>query len=739
MDEDAILEVLRQEPNRAFHQNELLRLAGGSLKKEKSAKRTLKSLVRRGIIERLRGRTYRLSRSGQQVEGTIELDQRGRLVLFGDDRKRDPVPIVPEESAHVSPGDRVAGEMVPGGRRGRLFVHVVEILDRPQRRFVGKFRAVGRAMFVETDLDPNGSFRRRLTNVIIGPGDAGGATDSELVELHVVERGVPGKTAPIGKVVQVLGRPGERSAEMLRLMIEHNLDHPFPEEVEREAAAFGDAPTDEDRRGRRILRDLTLVTIDSETAKDFDDAVGAERDGDGYRLYVAIADVSHYVRVGTPLDQEALTRGTSTYLTDRAVPMLPEALSSGLCSLKPHVDRLCMLAELSIDRTGHVTGARFERAVMRSSARLTYTRVAKALEGEPDEECARLLPTLLLLSQVAHKLFERRIKRGAIDLDLAEPEIEHNADGIPIDVRPRPRNDAHRLIEDLMLAANEAVARYFVERSLATIFRVHEDPDPAKLELFGGLCEQLGVEVRLSPEPPPGEVAQLLESLSEHPQGKALHGLLLRSLKQARYDPSCKGHYGLASSAYLHFTSPIRRYPDLIVHRLLKQSLDGEEGAYDAEEMKAIAVTSSEAERRAMVAERESMDLDRTLLAKKFLGETLEGTITGAASFGLFVTIDAPFVEGLVPVQTMPDDYYEQDEYGAMLIGQRTGRTFALGDRVKVVIAAAYISRRKVELQLADMPSTSGRRGAPRKKRASADTQRPRGKKSGGRRVSRKR
>jgi ribonuclease R len=725
MEEAAILAILSAEPDRVFNQNELLRRAGATPKKEKNAKRILKALVQRGVVERLRGRSYRLSRKGQRVEGTVEVDGRGRMMLHLDGKRTDPLPIVPEESAALEPGDRIAGEVVPGGRRGRLFVRVAEILERPKRRHVGKFRRVGRAMFVETDLEQVSGFRRKLTNITIRPGDAQEATDGELVEVQLLGRGEKEKPsgkrgarqepAPlIGKVVQVLGRPGERLTELRRLMIEHDLDVPFPEEVVAEAKAFGDAPTREDLRGRRDLREMVLVTIDGENARDFDDAVGAEREGSGYKLYVAIADVSHYVRVGTPLDDEALRRGTSTYLTDRAIPMLPEALSNGLCSLNPQVDRLCMLAEMSVDRTGHITAAKFEKAVMRSRARLTYTRVARALEGEPDEETGKLLPTLLLLSRVAQKLFERRIKRGAIDLDLPEAEIDFDAEGRPIASRPRPRNDAHRLIEELMLAANEAVAQYFLDRSLPTVFRVHEDPDPARLELFAGLCERLGVEVRLSDEPSPGEVAQLLEKISEHPQGKALHGLLLRSLKQARYDAECKGHFGLASKAYLHFTSPIRRYPDLIVHRLLKQSLASEEGAYEKERLQEIALSNSQSEREAMIAERDSIDLDRTLIARDHLGEEVEGTITGIAPFGMFVLLDAPFIEGMVPVQAMPDDFYEMDEFGATLVGQRTGRVFSLGDRVRAQIAAAHVSRRKVELRLVEQKEQDGvaRRGA---------------------------
>jgi ribonuclease R len=507
----------------------------------------------------------------------------------------------------------------------------------------------------------------------------------------------------MGAVSKILGYPGHRDTEMSKLLIEHDLDREFPEKVEEEARAFGEVPSDTDIRGRKDVRHLPLVTIDGPTAKDFDDAVCAERIEGGFKLYVGIADVSHYVRRGSPLDEEAYQRATSVYLTDRAIPMLPEALSNGLCSLKPNVDRLCFLAEITLAENGRVKDATFAPAVMRSRARLTYGRVAAALDGEPDRQTKPLLPTLLLLSRIAQKRLERRLRRGAIDLDLPEAYVEFDDRGRPLTAKRRERNDAHRLIEDLMLVTNEAVAHFFVENDLPTVFRIHESPDAEKLETFSALCTNLGIEAKLSKNPKPAEVARLMDRFADHPFGRALHGLLLRALAQARYAAESKGHYGLAAEHYLHFTSPIRRYPDLVVHRVLKHILAKEGPPYSFPRLEEISSHSSDREREAMAAERQSLELDRALIAKRFVGQRIEGTITGVAGFGLFAQLDDPFIEGLVPVRSLPDDYYELDEFGAMLLGKNRGRSFVLGDRLVFEVVSVNVARRQVEFGLSDL------------------------------------
>lgn len=704
--EERLMGVLRGLPGHAHALDELLDRAKIPAKKAKEAKRALKGLVSRGLVEKERGRRYRLSRAGQELEGNVELDGRGQPVVYPEGPRRlvSPITLLAEDGDAVDAGDRVRVELVVRGRQGKHFARLVEVLERPRQVHIGVFTQTRGATFVEVELPPPDGprFSRRnpRTDVIVHPDDTMGAEDGDLVQIEIEPPPKGRPSGHLGRVLKVLGKPGERPTEIARLIIEHGLDREFPPDVIEEAEAFGDAPSEADIEGRRDARDLPLVTIDGATAKDFDDAVCALKKGSGYVLYVAIADVSHYVRPGSALDQEAHHRATSTYLTDRAIPMLPEALSNGLCSLNPHVDRLCMLAELSLDPSGRVRKSRFEPAVMRSKARLTYERVAQALDGDPpDDEVRALLPNLLVLSRVASKLLEHRLKRGAIDLDLPEPEIRFEG-GEPVAAVRRPRSDAHRLIEDLMLAANEAVARFFVERDLPAIFRVHEDPDPERLQTFIGLCEHLGLRARLSESPRPGEIAHLVEQLSDHRFGKPLHGLLLRSLAQARYEAECKGHYGLATEHYLHFTSPIRRYPDLVVHRLLKQVIAGGAPKEKVSALEKTAEHCSNREREAMKAERSTLDLDRAVIASKRVGETFDATISGVVGFGLFCSLDDPFVDGLVPVQTLPSDYYELDDFGAMLVGQNTGRRYMVGDAVKVEIVHVDVSKRKVDLRL---------------------------------------
>ncbi len=738
MDEERLLALFREEPDRSFALPELMAKAKLPEKREKELKRVLKGLTRDGALDREPGRRFRLSRAGRTLEGRVIVDRRGapNFIADGEPKHSFGIPFLsatPFEGPRGAPppldeavkalahGDRVRAEVVQRGSRPRPYARLIELISRPQQRHMGLFREVRGVYLVELDEPPNpmAGQLHRIREVIIPPGDILGAEDGAVVEVRFERADPSGRSAPVGQVVAVLGRAGERETEMAKLLIEHGLDRSFPPEVIAQAESYGDAPTEDDMAGRRDVRDLPFMTIDGETAKDFDDAVCVLRDGkERYRLLVAIADVSHYVRIGTPLDEEALHRGTSTYLTDRAIPMLPERLSNGLCSLNPEVDRLVMLAEMSIAANGRVMDAQFSRGVIRSKARLTYTQVAAALEGEPDEATQSVLPTLLLLSSVAAKLLERRLRRGSLDLDLPEPVVEFDAAGDPTTATRRPRNAAHRLIEDLMIACNEAAARYFLERDLGSLFRIHEPPDPDRMANFAKLCLHLGLDAKVSDRPSPAEVSHLLARLSDQPRGASLHTLLLRALAAARYHSENEGHFGLASEAYLHFTSPIRRYPDLVVHRLMKQAIDGARPWYSAGRLRDLGAECSATERKAMIAERASMDLDRALVARRYLGERLPGIITGVQGFGLFIATLEPFLEGMAPVQTLPEDFYEADEFGSTLIGTRRGHRFALGDPVEVEVVNVNLNRRQVELRLLvdhadEQPSPAANRPAP--------------------------
>jgi len=608
----------------------------------------------------------------------------------------------------------------------------------PSGPLLGNFRRVGKAVYVEPFEDP-GPFARKEPALLDPAAVPEELADGSLVQYEILSPWSP-TSAALARLVEVLGKPGERGVEMKRILLEHNLETPFPDAVLEEATAFGDAPRASEIAGRRDLRGLALVTIDGEDAKDFDDAVCAERLGeDAFTVYVAIADVSHYVRQDHPLDLEALRRGTSTYLTDRCIPMLPEQLSNHLCSLRPHEDRLCLVAEMVIDRDGHTRESKFYRAVMRSRARLTYEQVATALEGEPDSICAPLLPSLLRLSKVATALLARRLRRGAIDLDVPEAKIVFDGEGLPVDATRRPRNDAHRLIEDLMLAANEAVASFTASRRIPTLYRVHEDPDPKKLAQFVALLERLGVTVKLKKKIRPRDVAHMVEDLHDLEGARELQGMVLRTMAQARYDAQNLGHFGLAAEHYLHFTSPIRRYPDLMVHRLLMRALDGEELRYRREELAAVAMQNSASERKAMEAERATLSLDRTYVASAFVGQHLEGTISGVARFGLFVALDKPFVDGLVPIATLGMDYFEPDDVGFSLRGKMSGAVFHLGQRVTVEIIAVNLQRRQVEMRVVSEPQggkpepDQGRRRGRRRGEKSAPHAKPQKPVAGGR------
>ncbi|MBK9519773.1 MAG: ribonuclease R [Anaeromyxobacter sp.] len=631
---------------------------------------------------------------GKGIVGTLTRHRDGFGFVARLDRDGEDVFLPPGEATRALDGDLVRVEEVPG-RGGRMAGRLLEVVERRRRLLIGTYHARGRTSFVvPADLALGGQ---------VPVPESGAARDGDVVKVALA----PGTGDLAGEVVESIGRPGEPRVEVLSVAYAKGFADVFPDATLAEAARVPDHVTPADRAGRRDLTTLPLVTIDGEDARDFDDAVFVERlprgkGGAAWRLVVAIADVTHYVRPGSALDTEALRRGTSAYFPMQVLPMLPERLSNGICSLNPDVERLCLVADMTIDARGEPKGAEVYRAVMRSAARCTYTEVARVLDGEvvPGREPFRA--QFELMGELQAELTAMRRRRGAIDFDLPEAKIILDGDGLVAGIEKRPRNRAHRVVEEFMLAANEAVARWFGDRDLPTIYRVHGVPDEQKLQLFLDLAASHGFPV---PELPvdPRALDALLTRLKGHPQQRALNQLLLRSMMQALYSAENQGHFGLAASHYLHFTSPIRRYPDLMVHRLLEEEWARREGRPPARPssrgLEEVAARCSERERASMEAEREIASYYAALFMKDKIGQRYPGTVAAVAEPGLFVELGPFFVEGMVRAEDLPGEF-ELDPVHHAMVDRRTGRAFRVGDVVEVEVANASPARRRVELLL---------------------------------------
>ncbi|MGA9524085.1 MAG: ribonuclease R, partial [Myxococcaceae bacterium] len=614
---------------------------------------------------------------------------------------------VPSEEVQLAlDGDRVLVEVVKG-RGGRTAGVVLDVLERRRQRVVGVYRQEGRrnAWVTPNDKSLQGDIRVPPTQL---------ARDGDLVKVvlgigaSVIEPGV----ALFGEVMGVIGQPGSPSGEVLSIAYANGFSDEFPEEVMADADRYALAVTPEEAvdEERRDLRQLPLVTIDGEDARDFDDAVYVEpTPGGGWRLVVAIADVTHYVREDMALDAEALHRATSVYLPDRVLPMLPERLSNGICSLRPEEDRLCMVADMVFDRGARLRSYELYPGVMRSVARCTYNEVQDVLDGKDVPHRNLFRPQFENLMALARALHDMRLQRGAIDFDLPEYKVIIGEDGLPARMERRERKDSHRLIEECMLAANEAVARFFQENELPCVYRYHGEPDEEKLQIFAALAQAHGFKLGARGEISSFELNQFLEQLEGHRERRALNQLLLRSMMQAVYSAENVGHYGLAAEYYLHFTSPIRRYPDLIVHRLLKAHWrrGGKVPPLHAcevetERLEAMAAQSSERERAAVSVEREVVSYYSTLLMKDRVGEEFDGTVAGIADFGFFVELEEVFVEGLVRAETLGPGM-RMDTLSHSLVWPH-GKRIRVGDKARVRLVAANLERRQLELEAVSFP-----------------------------------
>ncbi|MBE2251549.1 MAG: ribonuclease R [Myxococcus sp.] len=624
------------------------------------------------------------------MEGIINHHPDGFAFVRALTGKSEDVFIPPDQARKALDHDRVVVEVVPQ-RGGRTLGRIVEVKRRTRQHVIGVYAEARGAAWVEPREASLGLIDVPKTQ-LARPGDI------VKVRLGVAEKLLRGhEHRLVGEVSGSLGAEADHSVEVLSVAFSRGFHDEFPDEVMDEADAFPLELTEADLRGRRDLRQLPLVTIDGEDARDFDDAIYVEPAGQGWRLVVAIADVSHYVTQGSALDAEALHRATSVYLPGRVLPMLPERLSNGLCSLKPEEDRLCMVADMVIDRTGVTQQTEVYAAVMRSRARCTYTEVHQVLNGEDVPHRAFLKPMLEDAHRLIKALNAMRNARGAIDFDLPETRPELDDQGLPVRLVRRERWESHRLVEECMLAANEAVAREFRKAGRVTVNRYHGEPDADRLSAFLTLLGAYGIAVPKDHKVDSKQLNQILKELDGHPEQKALHQLALRSMMQAVYSSETAGHYGLGALDYLHFTSPIRRYPDLLVHRLLKQwwKTKHELAERELEELESMAQHASERERAAMLVEREVNALYSCLLMKDRVGESFPATVSSLAEHGFFVELDDLFIEGLVKGETLyPQFEFDQATYR---INYGNGRVVKVGLKCTVTLVAVNLTRKQMD------------------------------------------
>ncbi len=675
----------------------------------------LRAMERDGQIIRNRRGDYGLVRKMDLVRGRVVAHRDGFGFLIPDEGGDD-LFLSPREMRALMHGDRAVARITEIDRQGRRQGALVEILERNTHRVVGRYRRDSGVGFVSPD-------NRRLHHDIVIPDSAtGGAGHGQVVVAEIVEQPTR-RSQPIGAIVEVMGDHMAPGMEIDVAIRAHDLPCEWPEAVVEEAEALPSTVTQAASRGRKDLRDLPLVTIDGADARDFDDAVYCSPATSGWKLTVAIADVSAYVKPGTPLDAEARLRGTSVYFPERVVPMLPEKLSNGICSLRPDEDRLCMACELHVGADGQIKRSRFFEAVMRSRARLTYDQVAAAVV-ERDARARKDLSSVIDHLDQLYKLYgafkRARDRRGAIDLDTHEARIVFGADKKIESIDSQTRNDAHRLIEECMIAANVAAARFLERHRIPTLYRVHERPAADRVTELREFLSEVGVKLAGGAEPEARHFAALIKRTADRADGELIQTVLLRSLAQAAYSPRNVGHFGLSLESYAHFTSPIRRYPDLLVHRAIKHLIEKRSPDtfdYDADAMAGLGAHTSMTERRADEATRDAVSWLKCEFMLDRIGEEFDGTIMGVTSFGVFVTLDDIYVEGLIHVSALGNDYFHYDPAGHRLMGERGGSVFQLADRVRVRVQRVDLDERKIDLELAVKAKRDKRRGGPRRGR----------------------
>lgn len=674
-------------------------------------KKTLRVMEREGLIVRTKKEKYMIEEPEFSREdlviGKLQAHAKGFGFLIPDEEGQKDVFIPSNCMNGAINGDKIAVKVTREDTNTKKREgEVVEVIERNTSQVVGVYEDSRNFGFVISE------DTRISRDIYIPKRDRNGAKDGDVVMVKIT-KWPEGQRKPEGVVTEVLGRKGDRGIDILMIIKKLGLPEEFSEKVLRFADGISEEIDEEEYKGRRDLRDLRMVTIDGEDAKDLDDAVSIEKLENGnYRLGVHIADVTHYVKENNPLDKEALKRATSVYLIDRVIPMLPRKLSNGICSLNPKVDRLTLSCFMEIDSKGKIVNHEITESVIKTNERMTYTDVTKILKDNDEELIKKydyLYEDFKMMEELCNILRAKRTRRGAIDFEIAEAKIILNELGKPIEIKPYEREIANRMIEEFMLAANETVAEHMFWTHLPFVYRIHENPDEEKLAKFKEFIYNLGYTIHWTEEIRPKSFQEILEKVKGKNEETVVSTLLLRSMMQARYAPECAGHFGLAAQYYCHFTSPIRRYPDLQIHRIIKEHLHGKIDEKRANKLKNIvgfaAKQSSEMERKAQDAEREVDDLKKAEYMKDKIGEEFEGIISSVTSFGLFVELPST-IEGLVHITDLDDDYYIFNESHLSLIGERTKKIYKLGDKVKVECVNVDIENREIFFRITEDPKT---------------------------------
>ncbi|MBI4540600.1 MAG: ribonuclease R [Gemmatimonadetes bacterium] len=698
-----VIDYLKSQAGRPLKAKELARGLGVAARDYPDFKALLVSLERDGVLYRVRKQRYAVPERINLVVGRLETTRAGDGWVVPSEGGED-IFIAAAGLNAAMHGDLVVARIERRRRGPRIEGCVIKVLERAHPTMVGTYHRARNFGFVVPE-DP-----RLARDVFVPPGAGGEAQDGDVVVVRITSYGTL-KLGPAGEVEKVLGPMDEPGVDILAVLYGHGLPLDFPDIV-REAARQATIRVRHDLDvGRADARHLHVFTIDPRDAKDHDDALSVAALGsDAWEVGIHIADVSHFVEEGSELDAEALRRGASVYLVDRLVPMVPEELSADLCSLLPDRDRRAVSLFLTVDVAGRVHHHRFERALIRSRHRLTYEEVQRVLDGEERVD-AQTDRAVEILRDLARTLRRRREERGSLDFDLPEARVELDEDGTPVDIQRILRLESHRLVEEFMLLANETVARRAARHRLPFLYRVHAPPDPDRMEQLRELLLPLGYRFPAHRSLRPKDLQRVLKQAGGRPEENLVSAVVLRSMKRAEYSAENRGHFGLATRWYTHFTSPIRRYPDLVVHRAVTRAfLDGKPlpETWTAEKLGVIAELSSERERVADEAERDSVDLKKTEFMRRHLGADFSGTISGVTSFGFFVLLDDYFVDGLVHVSSLDDDYYHFLEDGYALVGERTRRRFRLGDRVRVRVAAVNLEDRKIDFLLVERIDSRG-------------------------------